>query len=231
MRKYFFTGLAILLPVVLTAAVIIFLVNLLTKPFVGLIDDYVLSSEALRQLTSRVPGMHYVIHYGAQIVVLLLLFWATALLGLIGRWFFFRSLIRMGDAVLHRIPFVNKLYKTTQDVIKSVFTDKSRSFKQVVMVPFPRDNTFSLGLVSSDAPPMCKAASKRDLLSVFLPTTPNPTSGYLLMFPREDCLFIDMKVEDAVKFIISCGVIHEGASTLVGEVLPEADPQPVHTEG
>jgi uncharacterized membrane protein len=224
MRKHFVTGLAILLPVVLTAAILIFLVNLLTKPFIGMLQEYIVASPHLQAWIETVPGAGYVIYIGAQVFIIACLVLATALLGLIARWFFFRSLIRIGDSILHHIPVVNKLYKTSQDIIKTVFAQRSKSFKEVVMVPFPRSDVYSLGLVASDAPPVCKSSAKRDLVSVFVPTTPNPTSGYLLMFPREECLFIDMRVEDAIKFIISCGVIHEGALTFVDEVI---DAKPV----
>jgi len=229
MKKHFLTGLAILLPVVLTLIIIVFLVNLLTAPFVGLIHSTIDSSSSLKQLMSNVPGGIYVVHYAAQILIIVALFFFTVLLGLFARWFFFKTLIRIGDGILHRIPIVNKLYKTSQDIIKTIFTDKSRSFKQVVMVPFPDRHTYSLGLVSSESPPACKAAAKQDLISVFVATTPNPTSGYLLMYPREDCLFIDMRVEDAVKFIISCGVIHHGALDFVDELTTQA-PSPIPQE-
>jgi uncharacterized membrane protein len=146
---------------------------------------------------------------------LALLFLFTCFLGFITRWFFINYLISVGDYFLHRIPLINSIYKTSQDVIKTIFASHTQSFKQVVLVPFPEEGVYCLGLVTRDAPPICNDLKKRELISVFVPTTPNPTSGYLLMFSKKDITFLDMRVEDAIKFIISCGVIHpEGEEDL-----------------
>ena len=224
MKKYFATGLVVLLPVVLTIAILIFLINLLTGPFIGIIDG-IIADKPWAQSLYQYPGARHIIHYGTQILILIFLFFFTVFLGMIGRWFFFKSFLKIGDYILHKIPLVNKVYKTTQDIIKTVFSAKDRSFKEVVMVPFPTSRTFCIGLVSGEAPPKCKAAAKSDLISVFVPTTPNPTSGYLLMFPREDCIFVDIKVEEAIKFIISCGVIHHGT-----EATPEGVAEQIKDE-
>lgn len=216
MRKYFVTGLVILLPVVLTIVILFFLINLLTKPFIGWVES-LFAAQPWAQSFLEYPGAQTAVHYIAQILVLVALFFFTVLLGMFGRWFLFKSAIRVGDVLLHKIPFVNKVYKTSQDIIRTVFADKSKAFKQVVMVPFPEKGVYSMGLVSGDAPPMCKAGAKVDLVSVFVPTTPNPTSGYLVMYPREECVFLDMKVEEAIKFVISCGVIHHGSEDILEE--------------
>ncbi len=209
MRRYFITGLVILLPVALTIAILIFLVNFLTGPFMGALER-LFDTYSWSQYLGRYPGVLTTFHYFAQIVILIILFFFTVLLGYIGRWFLIRSFLQVGDKVLHRIPLVNKVYKTSQDIIKTLFASKTDSFKQVVMVEFPTQGAYCLGLVSSEAPPRCRSGAGQDLLSIFVPTTPNPTSGFLVMYPRERCLFIDMKVEDAIKYVISCGVIHEG---------------------
>ncbi len=218
MRKYFLTGLVIFLPAALTVAILVFLVNLLTKPFLGIIEWMIANQDWAQRLYAS-PAAERFLHYASQIAVLVFLFLFCVCLGMITRWFFFKSLIRFGDFLLHKIPFVNKVYKTSQDIIKTIFADRTKSFKTVVMVPFPLEGVYSVGLVSGDSPPKCKTAAKADLISVFVPTTPNPTSGYLIMFPREKCIFVDMKVEEAVKFIISCGVLHNGS--LEDEVLPQ----------
>lgn len=217
MRKYFFTGLAILLPVVVTIAVVVFLVNLLTQPFLGMLYS-ALDSAALRDFLSSYPGAPQIMRAIGQVMILILLFFATVLLGMFARWFFFRWLIKIGDKILHRIPIVNKVYKTTQDIINHIFRSRQRSFKQVVMVPFPTSDSYCVGFVSSSGPPICNASVKKDLISVFVPTTPNPTSGFLLLYPADEVRHIDMAPEDAIKFIISCGVIHSKDQILEEEV-------------
>lgn len=215
-RKYFFTGLAILLPVVVTITVVVFLVNLLTQPFLGVLYS-VLDSATLREFLASYPGAPQVMRAIGQVLILIFLFFATVLLGMFARWFFFRSLIKVGDQILHRIPIVNKVYKTTQDIINHIFKSKQRSFKQVVMVAFPTSDSYCVGFVSSEGPPVCKATVKKELISVFVPTTPNPTSGFLMLYPKEQVHYIDMLPEDALKYIISCGVIHSEAQLAQGE--------------
>lgn len=206
MKKHFITGLVILLPLVVTIAVVIFLVNFLTQPFVGIV------SGALAKLNIVNHGFLFLspeklLVYSSKFIILILLFACTVLLGIVARWFFINTLFRLGDRILHRIPVVNTVYKTTQDIINTLFVSDKNSFKQVVMVPFPRADVFVLGLIARDSPKICSQAAGNDLVSVFVPTTPNPTTGFLLMFKHADLIPIDMKPEDAVKYIVSCGVI------------------------
>lgn len=207
MRKYFITGLVIVLPLALTLAIVLFIVRFLTNPFIDGVQSLLLQLGILNRGFFFLSA-EQTLRYGSQLLILLMLFGVTVLIGFITRWVFVNWFIKMGDYILHRIPFVNKVYKTTQDVISTVFESQSRAFKQVVMVPFPNKQTWSLGLVTRKAPQPCTKLANTPLQSVFVPTTPNPTSGYLLMFPEQDIVYLDMHVEDGVKFIMSCGVIH-----------------------
>lgn len=206
MKKYFFTGLAILLPVAVTIGIVVFIVNLLTAPFLGLVTPY------LSEFGHNYPGFSFlsspqVIKYGSQILILITLFLFILGLGVLARWFIFGYFLRMSDAFLHRIPFINKVYKTTQEIIKSLFSSDKGSFKDVVLVHFPAEGIYSLGLVSQDSPKTCNEAINSDLVSVFIPTTPNPTTGFILLVPRKELIFLEMKTEEAIKYIVSCGVI------------------------
>jgi len=207
MKKYFITGLVILFPVIITLAVIFFLMNILTRPFVGLVQE-ILIENGLKNISFFIFTGDQIVHFGSQFLILLLLFLFTVILGILTRWFFIKSLFRFGDYMIHRIPVVNTLYKTSQEVIKTVFDSRLKSFEQVVMVPFPNTSTYSIGFISRQAPVVCSNAINHKLTSVFVPTTPNPTSGYLLMYKEDELIFLDMSIEDAIKFIISCGVIH-----------------------
>jgi uncharacterized membrane protein len=206
-KKSFVTGLVIWLPLALTAALTLFIVNFLTRPFVGFVESQLLAWEVLPNglLLLSQQQIH---HYTSQFLILALLFFFTLALGFFARWFFFHSLLNLGNKLVHSIPFVNKVYKTSQDVITTLFQSQSEAFTQVVVVPFPNQTTLSLGLVTREAPPVCSDAVNEQLISVFVPTTPNPTSGYLLMLRQKDIIYLDMPIEDAVKFIISVGVIH-----------------------
>lgn len=206
MKKHFITGLVILLPLVVTIAVAIFLVNFLTQPFIGIVSA-ILAKFNIINKGFLFLSPEQLLNYGSKLIILVLLFLFTVGLGMVTRWFLINALFRLGDRVLHRIPVVNTVYKTTQDIIRTLFVSDKNTFKQVVMVPFPRSDVFVLGLISRESPRMCSNAAKEELVSVLVPTTPNPTTGFLLMYKRSELIDIDMKPEDAIKYIVSCGVI------------------------
>lgn len=206
MKKYFITGLVILLPLAVTIAIVVFTVNFLTKPFVGIVSGFLTDFNILHR------GFLFMRHdqivlYGSKLLVLICLFIFTLFLGMIARWFFFKALLNLSDKILHKIPLVNKVYKTTQEIIKTIFVTDKSSFKQVVMVPFPKPGTYVMGLVSRESPKICVEKAGSELFSVLVPTTPNPTTGFLLMYKKEEMIFLDLKPEHAIKYIVSCGVI------------------------
>ena len=206
MKKYFITGLVILLPLAVTIAIVVFTVNFLTKPFIGMVSNFLHDLNLLNRGFLFMSPEHVVL-YGSKLLILICLFLFTLLLGMFARWFFFKSLLSLSDKVLHRIPLINKVYKTTQEIIKTIFiTDKS-SFKQVVMVPFPKEGTYVMGLISRESPQVCSENVGEEMFSVLVSTTPNPTTGFLLMYKKSDLIFLDLKPEQAIKYIVSCGVI------------------------
>lgn len=203
MKKYLITGLVILLPLALTYAIVAFFFNLLTGPFIdftkGVLTQYGLFQNGLSFLTGE-----QIQTYLSQLLIILFLVSVTIFFGFIGRWVFFHYLLRFGDYILHRIPLVNTIYKTSQDVIKTIFVTDTKAFKQVVMVPFPNKESHCIGLVTRED---LETIDQNNRVAVFVPTTPNPTSGFLVMFKKEDVIYLDMKIEDALKYVISCGVI------------------------
>jgi uncharacterized membrane protein len=206
MKKYFITGLVILLPLAVTIAVIIFLVNFLTEPFVGAVSA-LLNKMHIINKGFLFLSPEQLMRYSSQFIILVLLFFFTVILGIITRLFFIHYIFRLGDKILSRIPIVNTVYKTTQDIIRTLFVSDKNTFKQVVMVPFPRKDCYVLGLVARESPEMCSSTVNDELISVLVPTTPNPTTGFLLMLKKSELIYIDMKPEEAIKYIVSCGVI------------------------
>jgi uncharacterized membrane protein len=206
MKKYFITGMIILLPLAVTVGLVAFIVRLLTNPFVGWVTNFL-------ELHRIQPGKFFflsqeqVILFSAQALILVSLFFFTLFLGMITRWFFIKSMIEYFDSLLLKIPLVNKIYKTTQEIIRTLFSSEKNSFKEVVLAPFPNKQTYTLGLVSRNAPKYCCKATNKELITVFVMTAPNPTTGYLVMFERDELISVDMKIEDAVKYIISCGIL------------------------
>lgn len=214
MRKYFITGLIILLPLAITIAVVGMIVNFLTQPFVGFASSFF---ENLSFYSKHRALLKFVL----QIILLFGIFFATVLLGFLARLMIFKSVLSIYDKVLHHIPIIKTVYKAAQQVMTTIFGSQSGSFKQVVMVPFPGYHTQCIGLVAGEAPTACKGQEEESdpLITVFIPTTPNPTSGFLTLFKKSDITFLDMKIEDAFKYIISCGVLSSATSCPIPEAL------------
>ena len=190
----------------MTIAIVLFVINFFTNPFVGFVKEtlnyYNLMQEGFLFFTADELQLYF-----SRLIILMLLFGFTVLLGVLTRWVIVHYFIRIGDFIFHKIPFVRSIYKTSQDVIRTIFTSETKSFKQVVLAPFPNMETLSLGLVTRDKVPCLTGDKNADLVAVFVPTTPNPTSGFLMMFKSEDLVYLDMSIEEAFKYIISCGVI------------------------
>ncbi len=129
MKRYFITGLVILLPLAVTVAIVFFVINFLTNPFVGFIEHFL-------EPFSWFIRFRAIIHFLLQIILLLLLFFFTVLLGFLTRMLVFKSFLGMYDYVMHRIPLIKTIYKATKQVIQTILGNSSKSFKQVVMVPF-----------------------------------------------------------------------------------------------
>jgi uncharacterized membrane protein len=198
MKKYFFTGLVTLLPLAVTVMAVMFVVNLLTKPFMGLVT----------QLLSSLPiQSEDLIRTISQISILLIIFLFTLCIGMLARRFFFKVLMKLGEQLLSSIPIANKIYKTTREIFHTLLSGEKNSFQQVVMFPFPHAGSYVLGLISRDAPQTCNKSGDEDLISIFVPATPNPMTGYLIMRPRSELIYLDMRSEDAIKYIVSCGVV------------------------
>lgn len=224
MKKYFITGLVILLPLALTLSIIVFFVNLLTDPFLGLFKS-TFGYFNLIHSGFLIFSAEEIQYYASKILILLILFAITVCLGALARWYFFHSLLRLWDFTLQRIPLVRTIYKTSQDVINTLFANKTNSFKQVVLVPFPAGASKSMGFITRENAIAEENSSEDTLVTVFVPTTPNPTSGFLMMFPEKDLVYLDMKVEDAFKYIISCGVV--ATSLTIIKKLPN-EPTEIH---
>ena len=205
MRKYFITGLILLLPLALTLMILFFIINLLTRPFIGIV------SQVMRHFGLFENGFLFLNTEQMQLIVgeifiLVVIFFSVVLLGVFTSWIFAHYVIRFGESVLNRIPFVRVIYKTFQDVTKTVFTNKTSAFKKVVLAPYPSKNSYTVGFITQEN--ISSFDPTQELVAVFIPTTPNPTSGFLMMFPPKDLVHLDMSIEDAFKYIVSCGVVY-----------------------
>src|SRR5262249_29602079 len=146
------TGLVILLPLALTILVVMFIFNLLTDPFVGFVTN-ALNYFGLFQSGFLFLSANETQQVVSKLLILVFLFGFTLLLGAFARWYFIRYLLKIWDFILHRIPFVRTVYRVSQDVINTIFSDNANSFKQVVLVPFPHQSSYSIGLITRDSLP------------------------------------------------------------------------------
>lgn len=199
MRKYFLTGLVILLPVALTITILNFLVNFFTAPFVDVVSAFL---KTLQIAQHRFFSSEQTIRIMSKLLILVSLFFVIVGLGTITRWYLIRSLLNLWEKIMHKIPVVGTIYKSTKEIIKTFFTSQTTAFHQVVMVPFPSKGIYALGFIAGNASTLGSSS-----ISVLVPTTPNPTSGFLLMYQKEDLIYLDMKPEEALKYILSCGLL------------------------
>lgn len=192
LRKYLITGLLVWVPLGITILVIKLLVDLLDKTLL-------LLPHALRPATLigfDIPGLG---------IILSILFVFSS--GFIITNFAGKRLVLWGEDLLERIPLVRSIYSALKQVTETVLTSDKNSFRQVVLIEYPRKGIWTIGFQTSDSPNACNQLAGSKLLTIFVPTTPNPTSGYILMMPEEDIKKLDIDVEDALKMVMSLGVV------------------------
>jgi len=129
------------------------------------------------------------------------------LTGMLGTSFIGRWVVGTGESVLDRIPLVRSVYGALKSVLETVLRDNQDSFRRVVLIEYPRAGSYALGFVSGTGHGEIQQATKENVLTVFVPTAPNPTSGFLLYVPEKDTIALTMTVEDGMKCVISAGVI------------------------
>ncbi len=196
MKKYLLTGLAILLPFVLTIAIIVYLFDLFTEPFLGIVQS-IFPNERISIFISR-------------LIVFALLVLLIFILGFFARKFFFRALLNWSNALFSRIPFIKGIYKLTKDVTNAMFTEGKKTFKETVLIPFPSGDSHALGFITGEIPERLKQVLSETEVSVFVPTAPQPISGFLLLSPRKFLHPVDITTEETFKFLLSCGTFHPG---------------------
>ncbi len=190
LRNYFLTGLVAAAPVAITIWVAMWFVQSVDSWFAPFIPN------ALRELPFSLPGL-------GLIAALLLL----TTLGFLTANFFGRAIIGYGESLVDRLPLIRGIYSTLKQIFETVATQSDKNFKSVVLFEYPRKDIWAIGFVTTEAKGEISEKKDDNLLCIFAPTTPNPTSGYLLFVPKEDTVALDMSVEDAAKLIISAGLV------------------------
>ena len=201
-RSSFLTGLAVTLPALLTLAAVKWLIGTISS-----VTD-VLLFFLPRSLTHE--GLVYAndgkgqMHWYWSLVALLLAVALISAVGVLARYYIGKKIIDWTDRVLMRVPFLNKIYGAIKQV-NDAFSGNKHSFKTVVLVEFPREGIYSIGFLTSEQRDEVQQKTKEKVVCVFVPTTPNPTSGFLILVPEEKVTKLDMSVADGIKYIVSLG--------------------------
>ena len=206
LRGNFLTGLVIVLPVALTIWMV--------WAFVGFVDNSVLPlvPEAYKP-SSQLRG------YGA---IIFLVF--TTIVGSLTKGMFGKQIMKYIEGLVDRMPIVRSIYNGVKQIVETVLNQSNNSFEKACMVEYPRRGIWAIAFVSTATKGEVLAKSGEDaMMSVFLPTTPNPTSGFLLFVPQKDVLILDMDVESAAKLVISAGLVMPPTKEeiLAGKVKPQ----------
>ena len=185
-RNYFFTGVVVLIPIGITLYFTLFLINISSKFLPKEINPN-------HYLPYDIPGVEIVI----SIFLITFIGWLS--LSFIGK-----KLLDILNNILKRIPILRTIYSALSQMTETFTKDESGK-KNVVLIEYPRKGMWAVGFATKDNTGEISAKTKKNLVNVFIPTTPNPTSGFLLMFPKEDVIYLDMTFEEASKFIVSAG--------------------------
>lgn len=192
LRKWLFTGLLVIVPGAITLAVLHWIVGLLDQTLLILPEAW----HPDKLLGFHIPG------FGVLLTLLILLVVGATTSNFAGR-----KLLQWGDAVVSRIPVVRSIYSSVKQVSDTVFSESGNAFRTTVLVQWPREGVWTVAFVTG-APSGEVAAYLRDeFVSVYVPTTPNPTGGYFVMVRKSDCIELDMSVDAALRYIISMGVV------------------------
>jgi len=198
-KQTFIAGLAVLIPVGISIYTLVFIIDLVD----GILNILPQAIHPDNLIGFHIPGL------GVIVTVILIL-----LAGVIIRSYLGKRLVSLGERFLHKIPVVRTIYDGSKQVVDGLIMNRKKGFKRVVLVKFPHTGLYSLGFVTGETPTLIGDGKGEHLLNVYVPTTPNPTSGYLVIVPSSEVVEVDMPVNEALSFIVSCGLIQKPEASL-----------------
>jgi uncharacterized membrane protein len=204
-KTYLLTGLIVVVPITITVYIIQVLIGVMDDIVSVLPADY--HPDTL--LGFHLPGL-------GVVLVTLLVF----MVGLLTRNYAGKKLVSLGELLVSRIPFVSNIYRALKQFTEAIFSSRGNHFKQVVMLEFPRSGLYSLGFVAGRVKGELESKTNPDMMNVFIPCSPNPTTGYYVIVPEKDLIPLTMTVEEAFKVIISGGLVSPDSSSPSGPKAP-----------
>ncbi len=205
LRRYLVAGLLVWVPLGVTLLVVRMLVSWLDGTMLLIPAQY----RPEQWLGFNIPGL--------GVILSLLIVFVT---GVFAANFFGRSVVSMWEHMLARIPLVRSVYSGTKQLAETLFSDKGKSFRKVLLVEFPRKGLWTLGFLTGVDQGEAQRRTGRDVLNVYVPTTPNPTGGYFIMVPRDEVIELEMSVDDGLKMLMSMGAVVPDAPGAEGELAP-----------
>lgn len=198
LRSSFLTGLVVIAPVAMTMWLLWTTMGWIDSVVLPLVPDQIQ------------PEQYIGINLRGVGLIIFLIF--TVIVGWIAKGLIGRSLISFAESFVQRMPVVRSIYSGVKQIAETVFAQSERSFEKACLIQYPRKGIWAIGFISTEAKGEVAREAETDdtLLSIFVPTTPNPTSGFLLFFPKSDVIELDMSVEDAAKLVISAGLVYPG---------------------
>jgi uncharacterized membrane protein len=195
LRNNFLTGLAVIIPV--------FITTYLIWSTIGIVDGWVLPLIPEKYTIDKFIGIDV---KGIGVIIFLLF---TVFIGSLTKGYFGRTILKSAESLVDRMPVVRSIYNGIKQIAETVFSQSNNSFERACLVEYPRKGIWAVAFVSTKTKGEVseKIGKNKELFSIFLPTTPNPTSGFLLFLPEKDIIFLDMSVEDAAKLVISAGLV------------------------
>jgi len=211
LRNNFIAGLVVIAPIGLTLWLIWTVVGWVDSFVWPFVPNAYQPEELINRLmgTTQADGNWIEVNVRGIGVMIFLIF--TMFVGWVGKGLIGRSVLRWGEGIVGRMPVVRSIYNGVKQISETVFAQTETSFDKACLIEYPRKGIWAIGFVSTSTKgELLEKAGRDSMTSVFVPTTPNPTSGFLLFFPTEDILELDMSVEDAAKLVISAGLVYPG---------------------
>lgn len=199
LRTYFLTGLIVTAPVAITFWILVGFIGFVDRKVVPLIPPAYNPNTYIQELLGlevNVPGI-------GLVVVLI----GLTLIGFFAAGLFGRMVVRTGERLVNRMPVVRSVYGALKQIFQTVLESSSRSFREVVLVEYPRRGIWAIAFITSTTEGEVQSTIADPVVNIFLPTTPNPTSGFLLFVPRSDLVVLDMTVEEGIKMVVSAGIV------------------------